>query len=368
MRPTWIVLGLVVGLGAVTYAKIRSKADAASLSRKSDAAQQAQADPPKGPSRPESAPGPASADPVEAKAAEIVAKIEERSAAKDAEAVRALSAQLEQGFPDALATRRHVASRADAAIEAAKTASGVERIRLLDRARRDLARGLDLPEMFDAAGRPNAERAAAFARLSELNASVYGYKPGLPGVTEAYVVKKGDSPLRIVDRDARPYGPNVVLFWNYGKELRADRLRAGDSIVLPTEPLSVAVDLTRRRLAVRVGGVPWKEFDVGIGKAETPTPPGLYEVKDKYNNPVWHSPNGVIPYGDPRNELGDAWVEIASAEHPKGYGIHGTNRPDTVGTPCSNGCVRLVNREAVEMLLWVRTGRNRGAATRIEIR
>ena len=33
MRPTWVVLGLVVGLGAVAYAKLRSKAETAPLAR-----------------------------------------------------------------------------------------------------------------------------------------------------------------------------------------------------------------------------------------------------------------------------------------------------------------------------------------------
>ncbi len=36
-----------------------------------------------------------------------------------------------------------------------------------------------------------------------------------------------------------------------------------------------------------------KEFGVGVGKAATPTYPGVYEVKDQYLNPDWHSPDGA---------------------------------------------------------------------------
>ena len=50
------------------------------------------------------------------------------------------------------------------------------------------------------------------------------------------------------------------------------------------------------------------------------------------------------------------------------YGIHGTNKPDTVGTDCSNGCVRLRNEEAIEMTSWVRTAKGDGQATKVYVR
>jgi hypothetical protein len=214
------------------------------------------------------------------------------------------------------------------------------------------------------------------ATLASLNTLVMTYPKGIPGTTTLYDVKAGDNPVRIVSREKLPYGPNVLLFWNHGGNLDPSRLRAGERLVLPTEPLEVRVDRARHRVGLYLGGVLVKEFDAGVGKAATPTHPGVYEVKDKYLNPDWHVPpelqkpgeDRVIRYGDPRNELGDAWIPISSPEHPTGFGVHGTTKPDTVGTDCSNGCVRLRNPEAVEMTTWVRTAKNDGVATKVIIR
>ncbi len=214
------------------------------------------------------------------------------------------------------------------------------------------------------------------ATLTSLNALVMTWRATLPGVTTSYEVKPGDSPVRIVSRQKLPYGPNVLLFWNHGGNLDPARLRAGEVLIVPTEALEARVDRTRHLLGLYLGGVLVKEFQVGVGKASSPTHPGVYEVKDKYLNPDWHVPPEllqpgqprVIPYGDPRNELGDAWIPISSMEHPTGYGIHGTTRPDTVGTDCSNGCVRLRNAEAIEMTGWLRTSKNDGAASRVIIK
>lgn len=374
MRATWIVLGLVVGLGGVAYAKLRSKADSAALARAASPGGEERppaASPATPPSNRTAVPA-ATKTPVseaEVKAADLVKKAEERLMARDEAAVRALETELDGRYGDTDEARRYAFRRGWEERRAAAGRPPAERIPLLDRARRDLSRGLYLPEMFDASGAPTEARGQALAAIFEMNAHVYGQRAALAGVSETYAVRRGDSPLKIVDsrEKQRPYGPNVVLFWNYGPELDPKRIVAGDTLALPLEPLSIHVSLAHRFLDLVVGGVVVKEFAVGVGKPETPTPQGEYVVKDKYRNPDWHSPKGVIRYGDPKNELGDAWIEISSPEHPKGYGIHGTNRPDTVGTECSNGCVRLANAQAVELLGWVRTGRN-GPATVVVIR
>jgi lipoprotein-anchoring transpeptidase ErfK/SrfK len=381
MRPTWIVLGLVVGIGTVAYVRLRSKADGAALARPSvpaapasDAARPPVASPAAAEPRPASAPATApeagrAPSEAETRAADLRRRIAERLAARDEAAARVLETELEQRFPETDEARRHAWGRGWEAKQAASGRPDAERLPLLDRARRDLSRGLFLPEMFDETGRPNAMRAQAVAAIAEMNAAIYTYKPGLPGVTQTYRVERGDTPVRVVDHGTRqlPYGPNVVLYWNYGRGLDPRRMRAGDVLVLPVEPLTFRVDRSRHLLGIWIGDALVKEHDVGVGRAATPTPVGTFEVKDKYRNPDWHSPTGLIRYGDPKNELGDAWIEISSPEHPKGYGVHGTNRPDTVGSDCSNGCVRLRNEEAVELLGWVRTGRH-GPATKIVVR
>jgi lipoprotein-anchoring transpeptidase ErfK/SrfK len=58
-----------------------------------------------------------------------------------------------------------------------------------------------------------------------------------------------------------------------------------------------------------------------------------------------HNP---IAYGDPKNPLGEYWLALSAPGH-MGFGIHGTNEPHTMGTRASNGCVRMLNADVVEL-------------------
>jgi hypothetical protein len=377
MKATWFVLGVVVVGGGIAYGKIRSSADAA-LARPATggpgtAGAPSGIEPVPGPgmddraaeARPVSAPAAGSAD---ARAAELMKVIADRLKAQDTGGATAAEKALEKEAWDTDAARRYALARGWAALHAAAGKDGAAALGLLDRARRDLSRGVLLPEMFDGAGKPTAERDRVVKAIVETNVRVLTSPLVPPAVARPYVVKAGDTPVDIVTRENLPYGHNAILFWSHGGNLDPGRLRAGEKLMLPVDTLSLRVDLARRRLLVLLGDVFVKEWAVGVGKPESPTFPGTYVVGAKHLNPDWWSPTGLIRFGDPRNELGDAWIPIASAEKPTGYGIHGTNKPETVGSECSNGCVRLANANAKELYWWVRTARGTASATAVVIR
>ncbi len=393
MRPTWIVLGLVVGLGAVAYVKLRDRAGSetkAPLARPADAAGDAKGTVPTGGGAPPAgdagkpAAGPAAPAPTpglafgadaakaEQDAAGVLATWREKQAAGASSGLVELEKRLTGELAETDAARRFFLERglADARLGLAEGKPLAERLPAADRARRDLSRALFLRELFDAStGRPTEDRRKMVQAIATMNALVMTAPGGVPGVTVPYEIKPGESPVAIVSRQKLPYGPNLLLFWNHGGNLDPRRLRAGERLLLPQETLSVRVSLERHLLGLYLGEALVKEFEVGSGKPATPTYPGVYEVKDKFRNPDWTRPDGtVVPYGSPDNELGEAWIPITTPEHPTGYGIHGTIKPETVGTDCSNGCVRLRNAEAIEMVDWVRTARGEGAATKVIIR
>ena len=131
------------------------------------------------------------------------------------------------------------------------------------------------------------------------------------------------------------------------------------------------VFLDRHLLGLFLGDWFVKEFRVGVGRVDKPDAArATFAVGPKQENPDWWSPNGLVRALDPKNELGSAWIPFSGPTLPiaAGFGIHGTNRPATVGTHCSNGCVRLANEEATEMFWWVRTGSAGGPATPVLIR
>ncbi|UCH78415.1 MAG: L,D-transpeptidase [Candidatus Coatesbacteria bacterium] len=88
-----------------------------------------------------------------------------------------------------------------------------------------------------------------------------------------------------------------------------------------------------------------------IGKPETPTPTGKFEVTTTIEKPTWYWKGKAIPPG-PDNGLGDWFIGITK----KGYGLHGTNEPPSIGTAASHGCIRMYNDHAGELVTLVSPG------------
>jgi hypothetical protein len=108
----------------------------------------------------------------------------------------------------------------------------------------------------------------------------------------------------------------------------------------PDGEVSIVIDPQAHRLTVFVDGVPRKAYPVAIGKRKTPTPIGDFTVIDKHIN--WGT------------GFGTRWIGLSV---PWGmYGIHGTNRPGSIGTNASHGCIRMLNRHVEELYPWVKIG------------
>ena len=96
----------------------------------------------------------------------------------------------------------------------------------------------------------------------------------------------------------------------------------------------------------------FKRYGVGLGKPGHETTLGKYTIGNKQQDPVWHKPGyGPIPAGDPENELGTRWMPLVPVEEglPHDLGIHGTIKPETIGTFASKGCARMLNSEVEEL-------------------
>ena len=59
----------------------------------------------------------------------------------------------------------------------------------------------------------------------------------------------------------------------------------------------------------------------------------------------------VIPSAVPENPLGRYWIDLG-----EGYGIHGTNRPNSIGRAESRGCLRLHNANIERLYGMLVTG------------
>jgi lipoprotein-anchoring transpeptidase ErfK/SrfK len=97
-------------------------------------------------------------------------------------------------------------------------------------------------------------------------------------------------------------------------------------------------------------------FPVGVGRSGK-TWTGLAQVEGKFVKPAWQAPpelggGPVIPGGAANNPMGAAALTLRGGE----YAIHGTNRPESIGRFVSAGCIRMHNRDIVELYRLVGVG------------
>jgi L,D-transpeptidase ErfK/SrfK len=94
-----------------------------------------------------------------------------------------------------------------------------------------------------------------------------------------------------------------------------------------------------------------KIYDIAVGKPSTPSPQGQFQVINRIPHPTWYGPGQVIGPGKD-NPLGTRWMGL----NAKGYGIHGTNSPQSIGKAASHGCIRMRQQDLEELFELVDVG------------
>ena len=115
----------------------------------------------------------------------------------------------------------------------------------------------------------------------------------------------------------------------------------------------ILINSASRLMLFYDGDVKVAVYHLGLGKVSTPTPTGYFQITEKAVNPSWIDPSDPeyeIPSG-PDNPLGYRWMQIWG-----NYGIHGTNRPESIGNYVSNGCIRMNERDVEELFDAVEVG------------
>jgi lipoprotein-anchoring transpeptidase ErfK/SrfK len=119
----------------------------------------------------------------------------------------------------------------------------------------------------------------------------------------------------------------------------------------PDATRRIVVSIPDRKLALLENGRLVKVYSVAVGTPENPSPSGEFQIVRRLENPTYFHPGVVIGPGS-SNPLGTRWMGL----NVKGFGIHGTNRPGSVGKNASHGCVRLRNRDMEDLFARVRVG------------
>jgi lipoprotein-anchoring transpeptidase ErfK/SrfK len=113
----------------------------------------------------------------------------------------------------------------------------------------------------------------------------------------------------------------------------------------------VLVSIPDRKLALMEAGRTLKLYSVAVGAPQSPSPQGEFKVINRIENPTYYKPGAVIEPG-PDNPLGTRWIGL----NLKGYGIHGTNVPASIGQAASHGCIRMRQSDLEELFTLLREG------------
>lgn len=102
----------------------------------------------------------------------------------------------------------------------------------------------------------------------------------------------------------------------------------------------IVIDIDKRRLRLYFDQNLFATFAVAVGKPDTPTPIGEWHIVDKDRN--WGT-----GFGSRFMRLDVPWGV---------YGIHGTNKPWSIGQPMSGGCIRMHDSQVRKLFDLVEVG------------
>ena len=126
-------------------------------------------------------------------------------------------------------------------------------------------------------------------------------------------------------------------------------------------PGTIIVRTKERKLYFVVGFGRAVQYPVGVGRAGRQWA-GSSHISGKFIRPNWEPPADirrdkpglpkVIVSGSSSNPMGVAAMTIADSE----YAIHGTNSPKSIGGYVSYGCIRMFNKDIMDLYGRVSVG------------
>jgi lipoprotein-anchoring transpeptidase ErfK/SrfK len=171
------------------------------------------------------------------------------------------------------------------------------------------------------------------------------------GLCGTYTVKPGDI-FSMIGRQFK-VPPDILMEIN--KIKNAQSLQANQTIKVINGPFHARVSRSAFKLDLYLQDTYVRTYRVGIGKAGMETPRGLWKAKPdgKLIRPDWTDAiTGKVYKSDsPDYPLGDRWISLeginGEAKDKTGFAIHGTNEPNSIGTACSQGCIRMLNEDVL---------------------
>jgi lipoprotein-anchoring transpeptidase ErfK/SrfK len=113
----------------------------------------------------------------------------------------------------------------------------------------------------------------------------------------------------------------------------------------------IVVSIPDRKLALIENGQIVSIYSIAVGAPASPSPAGTFSIVNRVANPTYYKPGTIVGPGA-ANPIGTRWIGLSA----KGYGIHGTDNPGSIGHAKSHGCIRLRNHDVERLFERVRPG------------
>jgi hypothetical protein len=147
--------------------------------------------------------------------------------------------------------------------------------------------------------------------------------------------------LAYTDRTGGPDGAREEIICKDGERFGINERDAVKTAIQHRDGSDlIVIEKRYLRLTLYRDRKPLKIYTVAIGKPDTPSPVGEWRIIHK---------GGKWGGG-----FGERWMGL---NVPWGtYGIHGTNKPESIGRMSSHGCIRMQNRQVTELYNLVQVG------------
>jgi lipoprotein-anchoring transpeptidase ErfK/SrfK len=121
-------------------------------------------------------------------------------------------------------------------------------------------------------------------------------------------------------------------------------VKASD-VTTAANPWRLEADLAEFTLKVFKDGQQVDTIKIGVAKANTPTPGGIYYLTELIKTPNPNGDYGPFAYG--LSGYSNALTSFNGG--PGQLGLHGTNEPQLIGTQVSHGCIRMNNADITRL-------------------
>jgi lipoprotein-anchoring transpeptidase ErfK/SrfK len=166
------------------------------------------------------------------------------------------------------------------------------------------------------------------------------------------VVERGPAVKTTIEKQTNPWKATFLIAISLLSLASSGLAQSSPEFVAKSRPRRVVlVSLADRKLAVIENGNVLACFSVAVGAAVSPSPTGEFEIVNRVANPTYYH-DGIVMGPGKDNPVGTRWMGL----NVKGYGIHGTNAPRSVGHATSHGCIRLRNRDVERLYAMLRVG------------